>query len=180
MKKIFYHGNLIPLPLRILGLASLVGGLFLYREGHLWAVEMVKLGGMSWLVWKGLEIDEANLRLRNFVFILGVREGSWAFLERYPDLLLLRDQSPTDRDPLNTLVKIATEDTFRGFKADEYHKQELYLANASHLDLRLVQSFHKRSAAKELAKELISGFGMELVQYNPGQKRPRKVLDLDN
>ncbi|MEO0468201.1 MAG: hypothetical protein AAF206_01170 [Bacteroidota bacterium] len=152
--RIFYHGQYIPLPIRILGLVLLIVGLMLYQNGHLWAFEMIRLGAMSWLIWKGLEIDPEEKMLREFVYILGMREGSWTFLARYPDLVLLRDQTPTDKNPIATAMIIGGDGAGSTYRPDEYHKQELFVATPTHLDLKLVKSFKSRRKAMQLADEL--------------------------
>ena len=138
-----------------------------------WLVVPSALIGLGFLLYRsGLDFDAEQQRFRVFFTVFGIKVGKWEPLSAYPDLVVLRSKKKSSDEYL--------EDEIPSYSSDTWVEYELYLASPNHFKLILVNHYDDKMAAYHAAEDLLSFMGCQLVQYNPGRRRPRKLLSVQN
>lgn len=138
-----------------------------------WGAMICGLIGLGFLFYRtGLAFDVSKRRFRTFFTVYGIKLGRWEKLSDYPDLVVLRSKKKYSEEELDGEIP-----TYGDSSWIEY---ELYLASPNHFNLILINSYEDKMTSYHAAEDLVSLIGCELVQYNPGQRRRRKLLSVQN
>ena len=115
---------------------------------------------------EGIIIDPVERWYQYYFSVLSIKFGGRKNLDSYTDILCLRYKK-----------KYSLYTEYQGEKEmDGGVRHEIYLASPNHLNMILIKTANSNVDAEAKAHELGQQLGLEWVQYNPGARRPRKVL----
>lgn len=127
---------------------------------------LLVIGIIGCTIREGILIDPVE-NWYKYYFRLGfINLGVRKKLDTYQDILCLRYKKKVSRYTENQ----------GEIERDAGVQYEVYLASPNHFDMILVHTSKSNIEAEEKAHILGQDLGMEWVQYNPGGRRPRKVL----
>ncbi|MEO0468200.1 MAG: hypothetical protein AAF206_01165 [Bacteroidota bacterium] len=163
----YSQGAYVPFGLRFAALGAILFAFAFLSQGYLWGPIITIIISIAMIVNAcGMQVDPTEGRFRVYQKVLGIQFGRWEKLSNYPDILVLRSNK-RQQHGLNGIS---------GYQSAVYTDHEVYLANPNHFQLIMVKKLKTSEAAWEIAHELSQLTGQEIVQYNPGRKRPRVIL----
>jgi len=119
------------------------------------------------LVSEGVQIDPKRKKYRQYFQVFMIKLGRWNSFTISNDILCLRSREKHVAYSEN----IEADIEFAGPV-----KYEVYLADRNHFNMTLLKSFKSNLDAEYTSDLLAEQLGLQWVQYNPGRRRPRKIL----
>lgn len=161
--------------------AFIVFGLFLIGTGSLYLynrpfnlIESLPVGALFIflglglvLVSEGVQIDPKQERYRQYFQVFMIKLGKWNPYTSNNDILCLRSREKH----VGYSEKMEADIEFSGPV-----KYEVYLADRNHFHLTLLKSSSSNLDAEYEADYIAEQLGLKWVQYNPGRRRPGKIL----
>ena len=114
----------------------------------------------------GVLIDPERRRIKEYVWAFFVKFGRWQVLGEGTDILVLQKKRTLGYNLRGIGPYFRTKES----------TYEIYFATPNHLSKVLVCRKYDKEQAYEEARKIGNLMGCELVAYNPGRRRPRKVL----
>lgn len=114
----------------------------------------------------GIKLDPEKKRYKNYFSLLWANLGFWKSLDTYKELVLLRGKPYKPYSLFDKPENPSQSEII----------YELHLSSADHLNLLMVKQVCSREKAEENAKLFARIMRIDWVKYNPGNRRPRKVL----
>lgn len=122
------------------------------------------------LAHTGTLLDPVDRQIKTYTWMLGLKLGRWYSLEDYKDIVILRKKRKFGFNLRGGGTTI---------HETSYLDYEIAFANSTHYDRWLICRRNNLEKAQEVAMALAEVMQAEFVQYNPGQRRPRKKFIFD-
>ena len=160
-------GYLFNFPIRIGGFAIMFIGLVI-TMGMGWyilvGIIMLFAGGYFALTANGIDIDPDVKSVRHYTRYYGIKRGRWNEYPTYPNVCVVSKERRYGRYRENS-----TEEP------ENPYQYELYLVSRSHRGKVLLQIVYNKERAKQIAQNLASDMGAEVVDYDPpGRTKKRR------
>ncbi|MEL6250599.1 MAG: hypothetical protein AAFR87_01205 [Bacteroidota bacterium] len=117
--------------------------------------------GLGFLLSRtGVKIDPARDRYKYYFNFLALTFGNWKSLNSYGEVVLLRSKYQQKKARFQP----------------EKVVYDLYMGTQNHLKLLFISSIQSSEEAELEAMQLALLFKRDWVEYNPGFRRPRRIL----
>lgn len=127
---------------------------------------ILSIGALILFTLQGVEINPKEKKYRYYLRVFFLKLGMWKSYASFTDLILLRHKASNAR-PMNSGKEVL------GSGKVVY---EIYLAHPNHFTMVLIKKTPTQADGEHDADELARQLGVEWVQYNPGRRKPRKIL----